>query len=115
MPNGRLGAMPASHRNRDWPTSSGCSCNCWKPTKPLSSTGLRSTDPSNDHAGRLPALEPTTMRLEILLCAFLLSACATGEQAKGLREGMTRTEVEATLGKPDGFVRAGAYVGYQYT
>jgi len=51
----------------------------------------------------------------VLVGVLMLSACTTGEKAATLREGMTRSEVEAVLGKPDGFQRAGEYVGYQYT
>lgn len=51
-----------------------------------------------------------------LICLLpLLSACTTGEQASSLREGMSPAQVEAVLGKPDGFARDGAVVSYQYT
>lgn len=45
----------------------------------------------------------------------LLSACTTGEQVSGLHEGMSPSQVEAVIGKPDGFARDGHVVTYQYT
>ena len=36
-----------------------------------------------------------------------LSACVTGERMRSVREGMSKDEVIATLGNPDGFQRSG--------
>lgn len=43
-----------------------------------------------------------------LTIALLLSACATGEKVRAqLQEGMSKQDVIAALGKPDGFQRTG--------
>ena len=44
-----------------------------------------------------------------------LSACVTGERMRGIREGMSKDEVIATLGNPDGFQRSGDYEALRYT
>ena len=49
------------------------------------------------------------------LALAILAGCTTGENATSLREGMSPTQVEAIMGKPDGFQRSGDRVGYQYT
>jgi hypothetical protein len=49
-----------------------------------------------------------------LLLVTILSACTAGESMSSLREGMSRAEVEAVLGRPDGFQRSDDQVGYQY-
>ena len=54
-------------------------------------------------------------RRTFLIGLATLAACATGEKATQLREGMTQAEVEAILGRPDGYQHVGDYVGYQYT
>jgi hypothetical protein len=40
--------------------------------------------------------------------AILLVGCVTGDRVRqGIREGMTKEQVIATLGQPDGFKRSG--------
>ena len=45
----------------------------------------------------------------------LVAGCTAGESATSLREGMSPAQVEAIMGRPDGFQRSGDKVGYQYT
>jgi hypothetical protein len=52
------------------------------------------------------------------LAACLLTAllgCATGEQMQSVREGMSKDQVIAALGNPDGFQRSGEYEALRYT
>ena len=54
----------------------------------------------------------------IAICAtlLLLAGCVTGEKVRGgIREGMTKDQVIATLGQPDGFKRSGDAEALQYT
>lgn len=44
-----------------------------------------------------------------------LSACVTGERMRSIREGMSKDEIIATLGNPDGFQRSGDYEALGYT
>ena len=53
-----------------------------------------------------------------LLCsaaAIVLSGCVTGERMQSVREGMSKDEVMAILGNPDGFQRSGDYEALRYT
>jgi len=52
-----------------------------------------------------------------LACAvLLLTGCVTGDKVRGgIREGMTKDQVIATLGQPDGFKRSGDAEALQYT
>jgi len=51
-----------------------------------------------------------------LFVALLLAACVTGDRVRGgIREGMTKDQVIATLGQPDGFKRSGNAEALQYT
>ncbi|MGQ0522762.1 MAG: outer membrane protein assembly factor BamE domain-containing protein, partial [Betaproteobacteria bacterium] len=50
-----------------------------------------------------------------LTLMFALSACVTGEQMQSVREGMSKEQVVAILGNPDGFQRAGDYEALRYT
>lgn len=53
-----------------------------------------------------------------LLVACLLLAllgCVTGERMQSVREGMSKDEVIAALGNPDGFQRSGEYEALRYT
>ena len=43
-----------------------------------------------------------------------LSACVAGERMRSIREGMSKDEVIATLGNPDGFQRSGDYEALRY-
>ena len=48
--------------------------------------------------------------------ALLLAGCVTGDRVRGgVREGMTKDQVIATLGQPDGFKRNGDAEALQYT
>ena len=44
-----------------------------------------------------------------------LSSCITGERIRNIREGMSKDEVIATLGNPDGFQRSGDDEALRYT
>lgn len=50
-----------------------------------------------------------------LVFATIAAGCATGEQIRGVREGMLRGEVVSILGNPDGFQRQGEYEALRYT
>ena len=43
-----------------------------------------------------------------------LIGCATGERMQSMREGMSKNEVIAVLGNPDGFQRSGEYEALRY-
>ena len=43
-----------------------------------------------------------------------LISCATGERMHSMREGMSKDEVIAVLGNPDGFQRSGDYEALRY-
>lgn len=48
-------------------------------------------------------------------CLLLeLLGCSTGERMQSVREGMSKDEVIATLGNPDGFQRSGDYEALRY-
>jgi hypothetical protein len=47
--------------------------------------------------------------LVVLVGAFLLSACATGEKMRRLDAGMDRQTVEKQMGRPDGFSEQDGY------
>ena len=44
-----------------------------------------------------------------------LSGCATGEKVRSFQPGMSKAEVVASLGNPDGFKRVGEYEFMKYT
>lgn len=44
-----------------------------------------------------------------------LSACTTGQNFSDLSEGMTKEQVIAKVGRPDGFQRSGTYEALKYT
>ena len=44
-----------------------------------------------------------------------LSSCVTGERMRSIREGMSKDEVIATIGNPDGFQRSGDDEALRYT
>lgn len=51
----------------------------------------------------------------LCLCMFVLCGCATGEKVRGgIREGMSKDQVIATLGQPDGFKRSGNEEALEY-
>lgn len=50
-----------------------------------------------------------------LLATLILASCATVENMRNLREGLTKEEVLATVGNPDGFHRDGEYEALVYT
>jgi hypothetical protein len=50
-----------------------------------------------------------------LALVVTLSACVTGERMRSIREGMSKDEVIATLGNPDGFQRSGDDEALRYT
>lgn len=62
------------------------------------------------------------MRVWLLVAALTLGlmACTTGEKIRGadggggLQEGMTPQQVVAVVGRPDGVVREGDYLGYKW-
>jgi outer membrane protein assembly factor BamE (lipoprotein component of BamABCDE complex) len=45
---------------------------------------------------------------------LLVLGCTTGEMMPSLHEGMSRSQVEEKLGRPDGFMRSSDQVAYQY-
>jgi hypothetical protein len=54
--------------------------------------------------------------LSLLAVAVVLAGCVTGERVRqGIREGMTKEQVIATLGNPDGFKPNGDYEALTYT
>ncbi|MGI9047442.1 MAG: hypothetical protein ACR2FI_11795 [Burkholderiales bacterium] len=58
------------------------------------------------------------MKLTILLLSavlLLIVGCASGELAQNLEEGMSKEQVIAIMGKPDGFQRSGEYEALKYT
>ncbi|MCY1555626.1 hypothetical protein D9M68_923040 [compost metagenome] len=70
------------------------------------------------HVERYAPKEESSMNrlITIILMAVFLTACATGELVRGgIREDMTKEEVIATLGNPDGFKRAGEQEALLYT
>ncbi|MBA2351250.1 MAG: outer membrane protein assembly factor BamE [Pseudomonadota bacterium] len=59
-----------------------------------------------------------SMKLTILLLSavlLLIVGCASGELAQNLEEGMSKEQVIAIMGKPDGFQRSGEYEALKYT
>ncbi len=48
------------------------------------------------------------------LLSWFTGCATTGERISRIREGMSRQQVEAIMGKPDGFKRAGDYESIQY-
>jgi hypothetical protein len=52
--------------------------------------------------------------LAIALTA-LTGGCVTGQKMGDIHEGMSRHEVESTLGNPDGYQRSGEYEALRYT
>ena len=50
-----------------------------------------------------------------LALVVLFGACTTGERISSVHEGMTRSEVVAILGDPDGFQHAGDSEAIKYT
>jgi hypothetical protein len=57
------------------------------------------------------------MKRLILVAAFsiLVSGCATGERASRLSPGMTKSQVIAVMGRPDGFSLTGKTETFRYT
>lgn len=54
--------------------------------------------------------------LSLLSISILITSCATGDLVrKGVHEGMSKDEVIATLGSPDGFKKAGESEALIYT
>ena len=51
----------------------------------------------------------------LLIITLFLASCVTGEKVPRLSEGMSKAEVMALLGRPDGFRRSGEYEALQYT
>ncbi|MDQ3253374.1 MAG: outer membrane protein assembly factor BamE [Acidobacteriota bacterium] len=49
-------------------------------------------------------------KLLAVILAIALTACATGELAQHLEEGMSKEQAISILGKPDGFQRSGACI-----
>ena len=45
----------------------------------------------------------------------VLVGCVTGERVRSVHEGMSKDEVIAVLGNPDGFQRSGEYEALRYT
>jgi hypothetical protein len=43
----------------------------------------------------------------VLLSAFVVAACTTGEKMAQIHDGMSKDQVVATLGAPDGYSRDG--------
>jgi hypothetical protein len=43
----------------------------------------------------------------VLFCFAILAACTTGEKMADVHDGMTKDQVVATLGAPDGYSRQG--------
>jgi hypothetical protein len=61
---------------------------------------------------------PVTQRLVLTLLTplvFLLSSCVTGEKMSSLDPGMSKAQVIATLGRPDGYQSSGDYEILKYT
>lgn len=56
------------------------------------------------------------MKVTFLTCMlFVLIGCATGEKVRGgIREGMSKEQLIATLGQPDGFKRSGNEEALEY-
>ena len=54
-------------------------------------------------------------KLLALVLLVALAACATGERMQSVREGMSKDEVLAALGNPDGYQRSGDYEALRYT
>lgn len=50
-----------------------------------------------------------------LLATLILASCATVENMRNLREGLTKEEVITAAGSPNGFHRNGEYEALQYT
>jgi ABC-type phosphate transport system ATPase subunit len=56
------------------------------------------------------------LRLALALALITtLSSCVTGERMQSVREGMSKDEVTAILGNPDGFQRSGDDEALRYT
>ena len=53
-------------------------------------------------------------RISIILTAFALASCVTGEKFSHLHPGMTKPEVISLLGNPKGYEQNGAYETLQY-
>jgi hypothetical protein len=51
----------------------------------------------------------------LLAVAGLISGCVTGQKMGGIHEGMSKREVVAILGNPDGYQRTGEYEALRYT
>jgi hypothetical protein len=47
--------------------------------------------------------------------ALLITSCAPGEKMSSLNPGMTKTQVIATLGRPNGYQSSGEYEILKYT
>ncbi len=54
-------------------------------------------------------------KLLAVILAIALTACATGELAQHLEEGMSKEQAISILGKPDGFQRSGEFEALKYT
>ena len=54
-------------------------------------------------------------QMPALVLLVALAACATGERMQGVGEGMSKDDVIARLGNPDGFQRSGDYEALRYT
>jgi SmpA / OmlA family len=51
----------------------------------------------------------------LALLALLVISCVTGEKMSSLNPGMTKAQVIATLGRPDGYQSEGEYEVLKYT
>ena len=52
--------------------------------------------------------------ISTLLVVGFLAACTMSETLPQIREGMSRSEVEAAMGSPDSFKRNGDFSGIEY-
>jgi hypothetical protein len=63
--------------------------------------------------------EMTTIRRFVLVALIslplLITSCVTGEKMSSLNPGMTKSQVIATLGRPDGYQNQGDYEVLKYT
>src|SRR5262249_16428582 len=50
----------------------------------------------------------------LVLLVVMLTACATGDRIQSMHEGMSKDEVIAALGNPDGFQQSGDYEVLRY-
>lgn len=51
----------------------------------------------------------------LLAVAGLISGCVTGQKMGDIHEGISKREVVAILGNPDGYQRTGEYEALRYT